>query len=80
MVSAIYTSLGSNENQPERPLVIGKPNPFSWELIKIEHQLTGCRAIMIGDRMDTDIKFGYNAQIDTCLVLSGCTETLEQVH
>lgn len=79
MVSAIYTSLGSNENLPERPLVIGKPNPFAWELIQKEHQLTGCKAIMIGDRMDTDIKFGNNAKIDTCLVLSGCTETLEQV-
>ena len=32
------------------------------------------KAIMIGDRPDTDILFGKNAGIDTCLVMTGVTE------
>ena len=30
-------------------------------------------AIIIGDRMDTDIIAGIESEIDTCLVLSGIT-------
>lgn len=29
--------------------------------------------LMIGDRIDTDIKFGADAGIDALLVLSGCS-------
>ena len=36
------------------------------------------RFIMIGDRLETDIKFGVNGKIDTCLVLSGC-DKLEDI-
>ena len=35
---------------------------------------------MLGDRMDTDILFGFQAGIDTCLVMSGCTESQEQIY
>ena len=30
--------------------------------------------VIIGDRMDTDIVAGIEAEIDTCLVLSGITD------
>ena len=62
------------------PVVVGKPNPFSWELIRKDHGLPeNTKAIIIGDRLDTDIKFGRNAGIDTCLVLTGCTTVITQI-
>lgn len=51
----------------------GKPNPL---MMRIALQKLGCRreeTIIIGDRMDTDIVAGIEAQIDTILVLSGVT-------
>jgi len=58
--------------------LIGKPNPFMIDLIKEEHSLApGSRSVMIGDRPNTDIMFGKEAGIDTCLVLSGVVLSLE---
>ena len=31
------------------------------------------KALFVGDRLDTDIEFGINNNIDTALVLSGCS-------
>jgi NagD protein len=52
---------------------VGKPNP-----LMMRHGLKklGCRremTIIIGDRMDTDIVAGLEAEIETVLVLSGVT-------
>lgn len=52
---------------------IGKPNP-----LMMRHALKklGCRsedAVIIGDRMDTDIIAGIESEFDTILVLSGVT-------
>jgi NagD protein len=52
---------------------VGKPNPLM--LRQALHQL-GCRseeALIIGDRMDTDIVAGVETEIETILVLSGVT-------
>ena len=59
--------------------IIGKPNPFSFNLIKQEHGLASdlSRTIMIGDNPTTDILFGKNAKIDQCLVLSGVVRGLD---
>lgn len=54
-----------------RPRVIGKPQP-AMLLLALER--TGCRAeeaVMVGDRLYTDIASGVNAGIDTVFVLSG---------
>lgn len=54
-----------------RPVVIGKPQP---EMVYSALKLTGFTkgdAVMIGDRLYTDIASGNNAGIDTILVLSG---------
>lgn len=53
---------------------VGKPNP-----LMMRHALKklGCHradAILIGDRMDTDIIAGIETEIDTVLVLSGVTQ------
>lgn len=57
---------------------VGKPNPL---MMRIALKKLGVRredTIIIGDRMDTDIVAGIEAEIDTCLVLSGISsaETL----
>lgn len=53
------------------PYFIGKPNP-----LMMRHALKriGCQreeTVIIGDRMDTDVLSGIEAEIDTVLVLSG---------
>ena len=50
---------------------IGKPNPF---MMRNGKRILDCRTAemaIIGDRMDTDIIAGIEAEIDTILVLSG---------
>ena len=51
----------------------GKPNPL---MMRTGLRLLGVHsheAVMIGDRMDTDIVAGIETGLDTVLVLSGCT-------
>ena len=52
---------------------VGKPNPL---MMRTGLKMLGCHsaeAVMIGDRMDTDIIAGIETGVDTVLVLSGCT-------
>ena len=52
---------------------VGKPNPL---MMRTGLKLLGVHsadAVMIGDRMDTDIIAGIETGLDTCLVLTGCT-------
>ncbi len=54
-----------------RPRCIGKPEPA---MILLALERTGSRpeeAVMVGDRMYTDIASGVNAGVDTAFVLSG---------
>ena len=37
------------------------------------------RTLMVGDRLDTDIWFGQNTNVDTLMVLTG-VNTLDDVH
>lgn len=53
---------------------IGKPNPL---MMRTGLRLLGVHsheAVMIGDRMDTDMIAGIETGLDTVLVLSGCTK------
>ncbi len=59
---------------------IGKPNPL---MMRTGLKLLGvhsAEAVMIGDRMDTDIIAGIETGLDTVLVLTGCStrETVDQ--
>ncbi len=50
---------------------VGKPNPL---MMRLALEKIGCQpgdGVMIGDRMDTDILVGIEAQLTTVLVLSG---------
>ena len=55
----------------KRPKFIGKPEPEMIYLAMEKFGFTKEDTVMIGDRVYTDIASGYNAGVDTILVLSG---------
>jgi len=52
---------------------VGKPNPLMMRIALKKLEVQREDAIVIGDRMDTDIRCGLESEIDTLLVLSGIT-------
>ena len=54
-----------------RPRVIGKPQPAMARLALERAGFPAEAALMVGDRLYTDIASGVNAGIDTAFVLSG---------
>ncbi len=52
---------------------VGKPNPLMMRIALKKIEVQREKAIVIGDRMDTDIRCGLESEIDTLLVLSGIT-------
>ncbi|MBP7693867.1 MAG: HAD family hydrolase [Anaerolineales bacterium] len=59
------------------PFFIGKPNPLMMRLALNHLGVHSEAALMIGDRMDTDIVAGVQAGLGTILVLSGVTRAEE---
>lgn len=59
---------------------VGKPNPLIMRLALRFLDEHSENAVMIGDRMDTDIKVGLESGLETILVLTGLTtmETIEK--
>jgi NagD protein len=57
----------------QKPYFIGKPNPLMMR--HALKRLGCCRedTVIVGDRMDTDIRAGIESEIETVLVLSGVT-------
>jgi len=53
------------------PVVIGKPEPLLLEMALHHLGVPPEEAVMIGDRLDTDIVAGYRAGMMTVLVLTG---------
>jgi len=56
---------------------VGKPNPLMMRSALKGLGIKREDAIVIGDRMDTDIRCGLESEIDTLLVLSGITSAEE---
>ena len=54
-----------------RPRVIGKPQPAMARLALERTGIPRSQALMVGDRLYTDVACGVNAGIDTAFVLSG---------
>lgn len=54
---------------------VGKPNPLMMRIALRKLGVKREDAIVIGDRMDTDIRCGLESEIDTLLVLSGITSS-----
>lgn len=55
------------------PYFIGKPNPLMMRTALRALGEHSENAIMVGDRMDTDVRTGIESGMDTILVLSGLT-------
>ena len=53
---------------------VGKPNPLMMRIALKRLGIKREDAIVIGDRMDTDVRCGMESEIDTLLVLSGITQ------
>ena len=53
------------------PLLIGKPSPKAGELIVRHAGVRPNEALIVGDRLETDILTGRRAGLRTCLVLTG---------
>ncbi|MFH0841334.1 MAG: HAD-IIA family hydrolase [Bacteroidota bacterium] len=56
---------------------VGKPNPLMMRIALKKLGLKREDSIVIGDRMDTDVRCGLESEIDTLLVLSGITSREE---
>lgn len=56
---------------------VGKPNPLMMRIALKKLGVKREEAIVIGDRMDTDVRCGMESEIDTLLVLSGITSKNE---
>jgi 4-nitrophenyl phosphatase len=65
LISAIATASGT------QPVVVGKPEPLMVREALRLFNLEASEAVMIGDRLDTDILAGKRAGILTALVLTG---------
>jgi NagD protein len=55
------------------PYFVGKPNPFMMRAALRYLGEHSENAVMVGDRMDTDIKMGLETGLETILVLTGVT-------
>lgn len=62
-----------------RPVYIGKPDRFMIEYAVKMSGFSAAEAVVIGDRLYTDIASGVNAGVDTVCVLSG-ESTLEDIE
>eukprot|EP00933_Yihiella_yeosuensis_P045916 TRINITY_DN41344_c0_g1_i1.p1 TRINITY_DN41344_c0_g1~~TRINITY_DN41344_c0_g1_i1.p1 ORF type:complete len:401 (-),score=91.92 TRINITY_DN41344_c0_g1_i1:288-1490(-) len=68
MVGAIKGCTG------QEPLVVGKPSPLMIDYLEEKYKIPDRKRIcMVGDRLDTDILFGRDNGLQTCLTLSGVT-------
>jgi len=56
------------------PYFVGKPNPLIMRSALRYLDEHSENAIMVGDRMDTDIKVGLESGLETILVLTGVTQ------
>ncbi|MFZ2338572.1 MAG: HAD-IIA family hydrolase [Bacteroidales bacterium] len=56
---------------------VGKPNPLMMRIALKRLMVSREEAIVIGDRMETDVRCGLESEIDTLLVLSGITSREE---
>ena len=65
MVAAVESCTG------KKAFIIGKPETYFAELINEDEKLDKNEMIIVGDRLDTDIKFAKNTGMKSVLVLTG---------
>jgi arabinose operon protein AraL len=68
--------IGAIEGVTGRPVdeVLGKPSPRMIETTLAEIGVDPAECLMVGDRIETDIRMGDRAEMTTVLVLSGVTD------
>lgn len=59
----------------KKPVILGKPNTYMIESLLKQMQVDKSKVIIIGDRLDTDIHFAKNCQIQSILVSTGVTNS-----
>lgn len=74
IVAAIQTATG------ETPVVVGKPEPLMLQMALARMGVAAEEAVMVGDRLDTDIIAGERAGMLTLLVLTGVSTREEIAH
>lgn len=63
-----------------KAVCVGKPSPLLAELIAKDHNLDVRRTLFVGDRLDTDVRFGVESGMQSALVLTGCTTSDKVVN
>ncbi|KAI9849602.1 MAG: hypothetical protein M1837_002727 [Sclerophora amabilis] len=63
------TEEAEGEGQATRPTVMGKPHQAMMDAIEGKFQLDRARTCMVGDRLDTDIKFGIEGGLGGTLLV-----------
>ena len=61
----------------QEPLLIGKPSARAGELITHHAGVEPTEALMVGDRLETDIEMGRRGGLWTCMVLTGISRAEE---
>jgi phosphoglycolate phosphatase len=56
---------------------VGKPSRTLFDLIQSKVQFDVPRTVFIGDRLDTDIRFGIDHGMKSILVMTGVTNVTE---
>lgn len=56
---------------------VGKPNQYMFECVASQYGVEPSRCLMVGDRLDTDIKLGSNCGLKTLLTLTGVSTVAE---
>lgn len=69
-----------SEATGKTPYFVGKPNPLMMRHALRKLQAHSETTIMIGDRMDTDVLSGLEAGLSTVLVMSGVTDSMDEVE
>ena len=83
-LAAVTEAVNGLDNLSSRicPIIVGKPNKVFGELVLKESGLSNIdpsRVLMIGDKIETDIRLAKNCGFKSCLVLSGCA-TMNDVN
>ena len=71
MIAAVQTASGTT------PRIMGKPEPFLYQLALDRAGVLPDQAIMIGDRLETDILGAQRLGIQTAVVLTGIVNRSE---
>ena len=74
IVAALAYSTG------RKPITIGKPNPYMLDLIAEEHGIRKEDALMVGDKLETDILMAKKEGMRSALVLTGVSSRAEAME